>query len=98
MKIQLVYFRGCPHAAAAREAIERCVRAAGVSAELEEVDTTSAEAPAELRGWGSPTILVDGVDVGGAPAPQGRSCRLYDNPDNRGVPSDAAIRAAVRGE
>ena len=98
MKVQLVYFDGCPNADAARAAVRRCLEAADLALELEEVDTGSPKAPEALRAWGSPTVLVDGIDVGGEPAPTGTSCRLYDNPDNRGVPSDAAIGAALRGE
>ncbi len=98
MKVQLIYFEGCPNASAARESVRRCLEAAGRPAAFEEIDADAPETPEQLRGWGSPTILVDGVDVGGEPGPAGRSCRLYDNPANRGVPSDAAITAALRGE
>lgn len=47
--------------------------------------------------WGSPTILVNGVDVGGEPVPNGSSCRLYRNPDGRiqGFPPPSLIEAAV---
>lgn len=98
MNVQIVYFEGCPNADAARAAVRRCLEAEGLPVAFEEIDTESPDAPAELRQWGSPTILVDGVDVGGEPAPMGTSCRLYDNPDNRGVPSDAAITAALHGK
>jgi len=98
MKVQLVYFEGCPNADAAREAIQRNLVAASMAVELEEVDTNAADTPAALRTWGSPTVLVDGRDVGGERIPTGTCCRLYDNPANRGVPGDAAIRAALCGE
>jgi hypothetical protein len=98
MKVQLVYFDGCPNADAARAAVRRSLAAAGLALEVEEVDTESPGAPESLRAWGSPTVLVDGIDVGGERVPTGTSCRLYDNPDHRGVPSDAAIGAALRGE
>jgi copper chaperone CopZ len=97
MKVQLICFEGCPNADAAREAIRRNLAAAGLPPDFEEFDTESPDTPEALREWGSPTVLVDGVDVGGEPAPPGRSCRLYDNPENRGVPSDAAMAAALGG-
>ena len=98
MKIQLVHFDGCPNVVAARAALSRCLTSLGLPPEYEEVNTDAADAPEALREWGSPTILVDGIDVGGEPKPNGTSCRLYDNPDNRGVPSDGTISAALRRE
>ena len=98
MKIQLVYFEGCPNVDAARNAIRRSLKAAGLAPHYEELDTGAPSTPESLRGWGSPTILVGGVDVGGEPEPNGTSCRLYDNPENRGVPSDEAIIKMLRGE
>ena len=34
-----------------------------IDAEIEEIDVTDPDAPASVRRWGSPTILVDGKDV-----------------------------------
>lgn len=96
MRVQLVYFEGCPNVDAAREAVRRCLAAAQLPTAIEEVDTGAPSAPEALRQWGSPTILIDGIDVGGEAAPTGVCCRLYENPDNRGVPSEATIAAALR--
>ena len=54
-------------------------------------------APEPLRGWGSPTILVDGVDVAGQLAPTATSCRLYANADGRlvGTPPEELVRELV---
>jgi glutaredoxin len=95
VRIQLLYFPDCPHVGAARRALRRCLAAIGSSESFEEVDVSSARAPESLRGWGSPTILVDGIDVGGADEPEGAaSCRLYES---CGVPSDEQIRGALLG-
>lgn len=96
MRVQLLTFDGCPNAAAARRALRRCLEAAGLPSSFDELDTGGPDTPDELKNWGSPTILVDGVDVGGESIPTGTSCRLYDNPDHRGVPSDDAILAALK--
>ena len=96
MKVQLVFFDGCPNAKAAREALTRALEAEGMAVEFEEFDSQSESAPADLRGWGSPTVLINGVDVTGERIPNGSSCRLYQNPDNKGVPSDESIRRALR--
>lgn len=98
MKVQLLYFPGCPNADGARAALRRSLDALRLRVAIEEIDVTAAGAPPGLRDWGSPTILIDGVDVGGEREPTGASCRLYAvgaDPESRGVPGDALIRAAL---
>lgn len=90
--VQLLVFAGCPLAAAARESL----RAALAELDLpgyEEIDILDASTPAELRAWGSPTILVDGEDVSGLPKGNSVSCRVYDGP--LGVPTAKAIAAYI---
>jgi hypothetical protein len=98
MKVQLLFFPGCSNAEAARAALRHSLEASRLRVAIEEVDVTAADAPHHLRDWGSPTILIDGVDVGGERAPTGASCRLYTvggDPKSRGVPADALIRSAL---
>jgi len=97
LRIQLITFSGCPNASAARALIERTVADAGIVAAIEEVDTSSPDTPAGLREWGSPTILLNGEDVGGEREPAGPSCRLYRDDDERvhGVPSKTLLSAAL---
>ncbi len=96
MKIQLLYFPGCPSVEATREVLRRSLRACGLPSTFEEVDVTSPETPEPLRAWGSPTILIEGRDVAGE-HPTGPSCRLYHGSTSpgRGVPPRAMIRAAL---
>jgi hypothetical protein len=96
MKIQLLYFPGCPNVEATREVLRRSLRACGVPSPFEEIDITAPETPEPLRAWGSPTILVEGQDIAGE-RPAGSSCRLYRGaPGPRpGVPPEAMIRAAI---
>jgi len=49
-----------------------------------------------VRGFGSPTILVDGEDVSGAPSDEAASCRVYLGSDVRGVPSLETIIQALK--
>lgn len=97
MKVQLLSFPGCPNVDAAREMLRSAMASAGIRAPIEEVDTTSPDTPAPLRGWGSPTILIDGRDVGGAEAPTGRSCRIYRDEEGRlrGTPREVLLRSAL---
>jgi copper chaperone CopZ len=90
MKIQLLYFPGCPNVDAARAALREALLGDGTQtedAEVEEIDVSSPAAPSWARAWGSPTILVDDVDVAGGLAGGATSCRLYAG----GAPSVAQI-------
>lgn len=94
MKIQLLTFPDCPNAEPARRALREAMRAERIDTRVEEIDITSTVAPAELRAWGSPTILIDGADVAGAQPTAGEiGCRLYAG----GTPSVVQIRAALGG-
>ncbi len=66
MKIEVLHVSGCPHVDAARALLRECM------AELK-LDVTVDE---KEGAFPSPTILVNGVDVMGAPASQVAACRL----------------------
>jgi hypothetical protein len=88
--IELVYFTGCPHVEEARATLRVALEAAGLPAEWREWDQTDPKTPTRVLGYGSPTILVGGLDVTGkAPANAGRACRAD------GTPPAAAIAAAL---
>lgn len=97
MRVQLLTFSGCPNAEAARRTLRAVLASAGISASIEEVDTDAPDTPEPLRGWGSPTILIDGKDVGGLQAPSGSGCRLYRDEEGRllGMPAEALLRSAL---
>lgn len=98
MDIALLYFDDCPNWKVADE------RLAAIAAERADLTVTShlidTLEEAERVGFhGSPSILVDGVDVFAEPdAGVGLSCRVYRTPDGlTGVPSVAQLRAALTG-
>lgn len=93
MKIQLLWFPGCPNVEAARVALRDAMARIGVADTIEEIDVSAPSAPPQLRNWGSPTILIEGTDVGGQLAAEASSCRLYDGAR---VPSADAIERALR--
>ncbi len=94
--VELLYFPGCPNVPAAREQLRRAFTAVGAPAAWTEIDVTAESTPDHARGYGSPTILVDGTDVTGAAPGGGSSCRIYAGRDMRGVPPLHAIVAALR--
>ncbi len=99
MNVELVYDADCPNVARALSLLIRAFASTGVSARWREWERSSGASPAYVRGYGSPTVLVDGRDVAGlAPQPETRTCRLYS--DERGglspVPSLESICTALR--
>lgn len=94
--VELLYFPECPNVPAAREQLRRALAVFGAPSKWTEIDVTVESAPAHARGYGSPTILVDGKDVTGAVPGDGSSCRIYADSDVRGAPPLDAIVAALR--
>lgn len=94
--VELLYFADCPNVPAARKQLRRAFDAVGASPRWIEVDVASETAPAHTRGYGSPTILVNGREVTQTSPGNGASCRIYAGSDVRGVPPLEAIVAALR--
>lgn len=90
--VDFVVDEDCPNVKAARANLMRAFSSAGVPAHWQEHLIGSAEAPPHVRGFGSPTILVNGVDVGGLGAGAEDCCRVYEG---GGVPSVELIAAAL---
>ena len=104
LTVELVYGKDCPNVAATRANLLRAFAEVGMPARWTEWEESCPETPAHLRGFGSPTMLVEGKDVAGALPVEGlESCRLYDGGDEeRGVPPvelivSALARAMERG-
>ena len=74
LRVELVYFEGCPHAAEARRRLTRALSSAGLDTSWEEWDTGRAATPERYRRFGSPTVLIDGADVAGGVEGSGLGC------------------------
>jgi hypothetical protein len=96
--VELVYDPGCPNVAGARAQLQRAFSLAKVGPRWQEWNIADPGTPARLRGYGSPTVLVDGRDVSGGEPVDAASCRLYPQHGEtlRGVPSVRDIVAALR--
>jgi hypothetical protein len=104
MRIELLYFDGCPSYERFLPRLRELVAEAGVDADVELRRMDSPEAAAEARFLGSPSVRVDGMDVD--PGADGREdfglkCRLYRaGVGLQGTPPDdwvlSALRAAAR--
>lgn len=91
--VDSVYAADCPNLALSREHLRLAFAAAGLTPDWQEHRIGDPDGPERVRGFGSPTILVDGRDVTGATPEAESCCRLYD--DNRGAPSVEDIAAAL---
>ena len=76
--ITLLYDADCQNAPQARATLREALQRAGLEQQWAEYDRGALGTPERLLHYGSPTILVDGVDVAGETGPAaGASCRIY---------------------
>lgn len=95
MKVEILYFAGCPHREATVERTLEVLSALGAKAEVTEVEVRDGADAARLRFPGSPTIRIEGVDI--EPGAEARpadalSCRLYGG---SGTPPRELLAAAI---
>lgn len=98
--VDLVYDDGCANVIDARTQLLRAFAEAGLPARWREWRADDPDAPARVRGFGSPAILVDGRDVSGAePVADLRSCRLYGRAGKPrgGPPAEEIVAALLQG-
>ena len=91
-RVELVYLTGCPHVEAARQRLRMALQAAGWPIKWREWNSASPDTPDEVRGFGSPTILVDGRDVTGGTPGAGMGCAVAGAP-----PVETIAMALARG-
>jgi len=94
-RVELVYDRDCPNVNEARAVLRRAFAHVGVAPAWVEWDRKTPDTPDYAKGYGSPTILVDGKDVAGAePSAEADCCRLYSDGKTgfRGVPPVEQVR------
>ena len=94
MRVEILYFEGCPHHRPTVELVKAVVRDRAVVADVEEVEVRDQAEAERLRFLGSPSIRIDGIDIegGASGTTYGLSCRLYGA---SGIPPRAQIEAAL---
>ena len=99
MRVEILYFDGCPNHHGARELVERVSSELGIAPEIRMVEVADLEAAERLRFLGSPTVRVDGRDVEPGAADRDQymlACRVYRLPTGiSGVPDERWIRDAL---
>jgi hypothetical protein len=78
-EVVLLYERTCPNVATARENLSQAFLAVGLPASWREIDIDAPDTPPNWKVMGSPTILIDGSEVGGSAEAEGACCRVFEN-------------------
>ena len=100
MKVQVLFFDGCPNHEALLPHLHELLSSTGASTDIELVRVEDADVAERQRFLGSPTLRIDGEDV--EPGAEERSdfglkCRLFATPDGlRGMPADEWVLAALQ--
>ena len=99
MKVELLYWEGCPSTPEAEALLSRVLEERELHIPIERREVFTQEDAEALRFPGSPTIRIDGRDVDpiGAESPPALNCRIYHLPDGRvsPVPSRESLEAAL---
>jgi len=94
--VDLIYDTHCPNVTKARTNLMRAFSRARIPASWSEYGICDSERPQRVRGYGSPTILVDGLDVAGLEPTAEECCRVYLAADgSSGAPSVEQIVEAL---
>ena len=99
IKVELIYDRDCPNVGRARQQLQRAFSEVGLTPQWQEWDRRDPAAPAYVRHYGSPTLLINGKDVAGQAETQGVDCcRVYIDHKGclQGVPPVELIISALR--
>jgi hypothetical protein len=100
MRVELLWWDGCPSHPDAREDLERVLREEGLEEPVVMVEVDTDEQARRERFPGSPTIRLDGEDA--VPAdpcePFSLTCRVYRLRDGRvsATPDPEDLRDAIR--
>lgn len=99
MRVELLYWDGCPSHPKALAGLREAMGELGLDPESVTVRSVDTDEQAQRERFvGSPTIRIDGVDVadpGGQPF--GLTCRIYHRRDGRvsPTPDEADVRDAL---
>lgn len=98
LNVELIYDADCPNVKGTREKLLRAFASAGLTPKWREWDKGSLESPPYVKGYGSPSILINGRDCAGMfPAEEAGSCRVYTNQNGEtsGTPTVELITLAL---
>jgi hypothetical protein len=95
MRIEVLYFEGCPNYLPAVDRLRNVLQQEGLPAEVAEIEVKDESGAKVLKFFGSPTIRVNGLDIESDcrnVEETGFACRRYSG----GLPSEQMIRTAIK--
>jgi hypothetical protein len=98
MKIELLYFDGCPTYEPAEQALKQVLLEEGIESQIQLIAVNTNEEAQRMQFPGSPTIRVNGRNLFPAAQRQdwGRGCRMYTTPEGlRSAPTKTMLREAL---
>jgi len=99
VRIEILYFSGCPNHQPAVNRVRAVLAREGEFADLTEVEVPNPAAAQRLRFLGSPTIRINGLDIEKSARRSqfiGWSCRTYNHQGQQlGLPPEEWIQAAI---
>ena len=99
MKVEVLYFKGCPNHLPTVERVLETLRGMGLHEKIREIEVDSQDKAEVTAFLGSPSVRINGVDV--EPSARGvrafgLTCRTYTDDGTRtGLPSRELISAAI---
>ncbi len=99
MKVELLYFDGCPTHDKAEKLLKDALNETGTQAEIEIINVVDDDMAETEKFFGSPSVRIDGVDVdpvARASTAYGRKCRIYQTDEGiKGWPTMKMIKDAL---
>jgi hypothetical protein len=100
MRVELLWWEGCPSHPETLADLERSLAEEGLGTEVESIEVGSDEQARAERFPGSPTVRIDGEDIfpSGESEPFSLCCRVYRLRDGRPspTPDPQDLRDAIR--
>ncbi len=92
-KIEVQYFHGCPHSDEMIKKIKQAISISNVQIDYRELVVDTPEKANQYKFRGSPTVLINGVDIEGLAEPSSGNlaCRYYKD----GLPSVETITKII---
>lgn len=99
VKVELLWFPGCPNWQETDARLREALALAGVRADVVLVEVGTSDEAERLGFRGSPTVLIDGRDpFADDDDPVGLSCRVFRTTEGlRGAPTVDQLVSALRG-
>ncbi len=100
MKVEFLYFDGCPSHEKAVESLKDVLEETGIEAEIERINVVDDDMAVEQNFFGSPSIRINGVDVDPVAREStaySRQCRIYNTDEGiLGWPTKEMIKNTIK--